>query len=81
MGDTNILKLKKDQMNVPDKEGFVLLHYAVLDQRVEIIKILLDHKCGEFAIIIALYAWKLLEQLYIFWNAIVSMVKELLKQA
>lgn len=56
LGDKDISELKKGQMNVPDKEGFVLLHYAVLDQRVDIIKMLLDRKCGEFAIIIALYA-------------------------
>ena len=52
LGDTDILELKKDQMNVSDKEGFLLLHYAVLDQRVDIIKKLLDAKCGEFGIII-----------------------------
>lgn len=50
----NISKLKKDQMNAPDKEGFVLLHYAVLDQRVDIIRKLLHSKCGEFGIIIVI---------------------------
>ena len=45
---------KKEQMNVPDKEGFVPLHYAVLNENVGIIEELLAAKCGEFGIIIVL---------------------------
>lgn len=80
--DTDISKLSKDQINVSDKEGFVLLHYAVLDQREDKIQELLEAKCGEFAIIIALYAIAL----EIIWiavyisNANVSVVKKLLEQ-
>ena len=42
----------KGQINVPDKEGFVQLHYAVLYKE-DKIQELLDRKRGEFAIIIA----------------------------
>ena len=40
--------------NVSDKEGFLPLHYAVLNQDGDTIQELLADKCGEFGIIIVL---------------------------
>lgn len=54
--DTTFSERQKHEMNVPDKEGFFPLHYAVQYQRVDITKALLEAKCGKFTII-ALWDW------------------------